>query len=183
MANPDTRSSVTDSLTTALPVSIFFVLITLLLFQFRDSIPSFTLVLWLLFPGITFVITFMVNIITQYVNCNKIDAGKAALGALPSLGTVFVGLGISSITYCRIPIASVFTPLLVGKTVDITKNSSAVNINSLKNSNSKECCVPKITLESVEDKYPLIAGLSYGFYVMFASLFGMVIGSGFSSIC
>ncbi len=128
-------------------------------------------------------ITFMVNIITQYVNCNKIDAGKAALGALPSLGTVFVGLGISSITYCRIPIASVFTPLLVGKTVDITKNSSAVNINSLKNSNSKECCVPKITLESVEDKYPLIAGLSYGFYVMFASLFGMVIGSGFSSIC
>jgi hypothetical protein len=183
MANPDTRSSVTDSLTTAVPVSIFFVLVTLLLFQFRDSIPSFTLVLWLLFPSITFVITFLANIITQYINCGKVNAGKAALGALPSLATVFVGLGVGSITYCRIPVASVFTPLLVGKTVDITKNESAANINSIKNNNSKECCVPRVTLESVEDKYPLIAGLSYGFYIMFASLFGMVIGSGFSSIC
>lgn len=183
MANPDTRSSVTDSLVTAFPVSIFFLLTTLVLFQFRDSIISFNLVLWLLFPCITFAITFLANIITQYVNCGKVDAGKAALGSLPSLATVFAGLGIASISYCRIPVASVFAPMMIGKAVDVTKNNSSSSVNALKNSNSKECCVPRITLENVEDKYPLIQGMAYGFYIMFASLFGMVIGSGFSSIC
>jgi hypothetical protein len=183
MSNPDTRSSVSDSLTTALPVSIFFLLITLFLFQIRDSIPGFKLVLWLGFPVVAFLITAVANVITQYVNCKKVDIGKAALGSLPSLGTILVGLGVASISICRIPVASVFAPMLIGQSVDITKNKSNTNINSLKNSNSKECCVPKLTLESVESKYPTISGLAYGFYVFFASLFGMVIGSGFSAIC
>ncbi len=117
------------------------------------------------------------------MNCKKIDAGKAAMGSVPSLATVFAGLGVASISYCRIPVASVFAPMMIGKTVDITKNSSSGSVNALKNSSSKECCVPRITLESVEDKYPLIQGMAYGFYIMFASLFGMVIGSGLSSIC
>ncbi len=117
------------------------------------------------------------------MNCGKVDAGKAALGSLPSLATVFAGLGIASISYCRIPVASVFAPMMIGKAVDVTKNNSSSSVNALKNSNSKECCVPRITLENVEDKYPLIQGMAYGFYIMFASLFGMVIGSGFSSIC
>jgi hypothetical protein len=105
------------------------------------------------------------------------------LGSLPSLGTILAGLGIASISYCRIPVASVFAPMIIGQQVDITKNKSNTNINSLKNSNSKECCTPKLTLESVESKFPIISGFSYGFYVLFASLFGMIIGSGFSAIC
>jgi hypothetical protein len=183
MVNPDTQSSVTDSLVTALPVSIFFLLITLFLFQIKDSVPSFNLVLWIGFPIAALLITSVVNIITQYISCKKVDVGKAILGALPSLGTIFVGLGIASISYCRIPVASVFAPMIIGQAVDITKNKSTTNINSLKNSNSKECCIPKLTLENVESKYPIVSGFAYGFYVLFASLFGMIIGNGFSQIC
>jgi hypothetical protein len=183
MSNPDTQSSVTDSLVTALPVSVFFLLITLFLFQIKDSIPSFNLVLWIAFPIVAFFITALANIITQYINCKKVDVGKAMLGALPSLGTIFVGLGVASISYCRIPVASVFAPMIIGQDVDITKNKSNMNVNSLKNTNSKECCTPKLTLENVESKFPIISGFSYGFYVLFASMFGMIIGNGFSAIC
>jgi hypothetical protein len=166
-----------------LPVSIFFLLITLFLFQIKDSIPAFNLVLWIAFPIVAFFITAVANIISQYINCKKVDTGKAMLGALPSLGTILLGLGIASISYCRIPVASVFAPMMIGKSVDITKNKSNTNINSLKNSNSKECCTPQLTLENVESKYPIISGFSYGFYILFASLFGMIIGNGFSAIC
>lgn len=183
MSNPDTQSSVTDSLVTALPVSIFFLLFTLFLFQIKDSIPSFNLVLWIGFPIVAFFVTAVANIITQYINCKRTDVGQAMLGSLPSLGTILLGLGIASISYCRIPVASVFAPMIIGQQVDITKNKSNTTINSLKGSNSKECCTPKLTLESVESKFPIISGFSYGFYVLFASLFGMIIGSGFSAIC
>ena len=58
-----------------------------------------------------------------------------------------------------------------------------MDINSLKNSNSKECCIPKLSLEYIENKYPLVEGMSYGFYLMFSVLFGVVIGTGLSTIC
>jgi hypothetical protein len=183
MANPDTSGPSVDSLLTAFPVAILFFLITTVLFQFRDSFTSFKLVLWLTLPILALIITAAVNVTSQYVACRKTDVGKAILGALPSLGTILLAMGISSISFCRIPVTSVFAPLLIGKSMDVTKNKSTTSINSLKNSNSKECCLPKLSLESIENQFPLIAGISYGFYIMFSILFGMVIGNGLSSIC
>jgi hypothetical protein len=183
MSNPDIKVPSIDSLAIAFPVSILFVIISIFIFQYRDSISYFNIILWLGFPIFTFIITSVVNIITQYVSCKTINAGKAFLGGLPSLISMLIGLGISSISYCRIPIASVFAPLIIGQTIDVTKNKSNININSLKNSNSKECCIPKLSLESIESKYPIILGLSYGFYILFSIMFGMVIGTGISTIC
>ena len=183
MSNPDIKVPTVDSLTLALPVSILFLLITIALFQLKDSIPSFNLVIWIGFPIITIIVTGIVNIISQYITCKTTNTGKALLGTIPSIGTVLLGLGIASISYCRIPVTSVFAPLIIGQTIDVTKDRSNVNINALKNGISKECCIPKLTLESIESKYPLIKGISYGFYMMFSILFGMTIGTGISTIC
>ena len=183
MANPDTNKLVVNSLATAFPVAILFLLITVTLFQFRDSIGAFKLVLWLGFPIITFIIAFGANMVSQYITCKTTNAGKALLGGIPSIIAVLIGLGISSISYCRIPVTSVFAPLIIGKSIDVTKNKAPGSVNSLKNMISKECCVPKLTLDNVESQYPIVAGLSYGFYIMFSILFGMVIGTGLSSIC
>ena len=183
MSNPDATGSNVDNLVAALPAAILFLLITIFMFQMRDLIPSFKLILWVGFPIIALIVASGTNFVSQYISCKKVDAGKALLGSLPAGLAIIVGLFISSITYCRIPVASVFTPLLVGQPVDITKNNKTTNINSLKNSNSKECCIPKLTLENVEFKYPIIAGFSYGFYVMFSMLFGMTIGNGIATIC
>jgi hypothetical protein len=183
MSNPDIKVPSVDSLTTAFPVSILFVIFTIALFQYRDSISYFKVLLWFGFPIFTFLIASVVNIITQYISCRTVNAGKAFLGGLPSLVSMVIGLGIASISYCRIPVASVFAPLIIGQTIDVTKDKTNTNINSLKNSNSKECCIPKLSLEVIEAKYPIIAGLSYGFYIMFSILFGIVIGTGLSTIC
>jgi hypothetical protein len=183
MSNPDIKVPTLDSLTLAFPISILFLLITMALFLLRDSIPLFNLVIWIGFPIITIIITGIVNVISQYITCKTTNIGKALLGTLPSIGTVLLGLGIASISYCRIPVTSVFAPLIIGQTIDVTKTKSNVNINTLKNGISKECCIPKLTLESIENKYPLIKGISYGFYIMFSILFGMTIGTGISTIC
>lgn len=183
MANPDGTGSTMNSLVTALPVSILFLLITIFMFQMKDSIPFFNFILWIGLPIIMLLVATGANFVSQYVTCNTTNAGRALLGSLPAGGAILVGLLISSISYCRIPVASVFTPLIVGKSVDITKNTGTTNIATLKNSNSKECCVPKFTLENVESNYPIIAGFSYGFYIMFGTLFGMTIGNGIATIC
>lgn len=183
MPNPDIKVPTTDSLTIAFPIAILFLLITIVLFQFRDGISNFTLVLWLGLPIITLIITSVVNIVYQYITCKTTNVGKAMLGALPSVGTVLISLGVASISYCRIPVASVFAPLILGQTIDVTNNKSNTNINSLKNNSSKECCIPKLTLKMIESASSFIAGISHGFYVMFGILFGMVIGTGLSTIC
>jgi hypothetical protein len=184
MANPDiTKSSNLDSLLTGLPVAILFLLVTTFLFQLQDSFTSFKVILWSILLLLAFGIGTGVNIATQYISCKTTNAGKALLGSIQMILGVIIALILSSISYCRIPITSVFAPIFIGKSVDITKDKSTASINSLKNNNSKECCVPKLTLESVESRYPLVLGLAYGFYVMFGILFGTVIGTGMSSIC
>ncbi len=182
MSNPDMKVSTVDSLTSGIPIAILFLIITIVLFNFRDSIPSFKLILWLGLPLLSLVVISAVNMILQYVSCKTTNAGRAILGALPSIGAMLAALGISSISYCRIPISSVFAPLFIGKIVDVSKDKSTIsNMNSLKN--SKECCIPKITLEFIEGQIPTIQGISYSFYIFFAILFSMVLGTGISTIC
>lgn len=183
MVNPDNTSFNADSLAAAFPTAIIFLVVILFLFQLRDSVPGFKLILWIGLPIITVVIGGCINLASQYVVCKTTNAEKAFLGSLPLLAGVIIALLVSSISYCRIPVASVFTPLIAGTTIDITKRNSTATINSLKNSKSKECCAPKMTLESIESRYPIIAGLAYGFYVMFGVLFGMVIGNSVATIC
>jgi hypothetical protein len=183
MANPDSASFNVDSLAAAFPTAIIFLVVILFLFQLRNLIPWFKWIIWLGIPLITVIIGGCVNLASQYIVCKTTDAGKALLGSLPLLASVIVALLVSSISYCRIPVASVFSPLVVGKSIDVTTNTSTTNVNSLKNSKSKECCTPKLSLESIESRYPIIAGLAYGFYVMFGVLFGMVIGNSIATVC
>ncbi len=182
MANPDTKGTSVDSLIIALPIAIFFLLVMITIFQFRDSIPNFTLVLWFGLPIVTFIVTSIVNLITQYVSCKTTDTGKALLGGIPSVIAVLIGLYISSISYCRTPIASVFTPLFANQSVDVVVSKNS-NTNSLKNTSSKEYYTNKLTLETIENKYPIVAGISHGFYIMFSILYGMTIGNGLATIC
>jgi hypothetical protein len=188
MSNPDKGGGFNvSSFAVSLPIGILFLVILVALFQFKQSIPSMRLVLWLGIPIIGFIIVFGVNLTTQYSNCRSIDAGKAALGALPTVGTMLIGLLICSFATCRIPVASVFTPLLIGDSVSVTRTKTNNNTNSVTNSvrNSiyKECCTQKLSVYTIEQRFPIIQGISYGFYLMFAAFFGIVIGNGYATIC
>jgi hypothetical protein len=183
MANPDRGSSSIGSLGISIPVGLLFLVICIGIFQFKANIPAFNIFIWLGLPIIGFILVFVINLVSQFTGCNSIDAGKAALGSIPSVFTILIALVISSVSVCRIPVASVFAPLIVGDTYDITQYKTPYNTNSLKNSRSKECCIPKITIESVESNYPIMMGISYGFYLMFAIFFGSVIGNNIATVC
>lgn len=174
MSNPDT-----NSFWLSIPFGIFFAFLIIVLFTVKllplfyiDSY-LFKIVLYIGMPIVAFIMASIVNIVSQLSNCKKIDAGKAFLGGIPSFITVLIALGISTIKIFRIPVASVFTPIIG----DMTPT------NSLKNSKSKECCNPQFSLTTIESHTPLIKGISYGFYSMFAIFYGIVIGNSYATIC
>ena len=173
MSNPDIKVPVIDSLTLAIPIAIFFLLITLTLFHLSASFLSnsvFNLVLWLGFPIAAAAVASCVNIIIQITTCNTTNIGRAFMGAIPSIITIIIGLGISSISYCRIPIASVFAPFIIKKHTDVTKN---------------KCCSSALggSLETLESRYPILKGVSYSFYIFFSMLYGTVIGTSIARVC
>jgi hypothetical protein len=40
-----------------------------------------------------------------------------------------------------------------------------------------------MTIETIEKNEPMVKGFAHGFYLFFATLFGMLISIGFASIC
>jgi hypothetical protein len=180
MSNPDNElhTSTLSLFGTSLPLSILFFLILLTLYSYNDIVPYFNIIIWLIFPIIVYLVGAVVNIINQYISCKNINAGKAFLGSIPVLLSVLISMGIGSISYCRIPPTSAFAPLFYNQSIDVISNNS-----NIQKKIGKYCCPEKDTLENIEKKYPMLKGISVGFYVIFGVLFGNVIGNGLSSIC
>lgn len=169
MSNPGGSVSM-NALSVAVPAGIILFIATAVLFHFKNSIPFFTATLWIAIPVMAYLLASGMNLASQYMYCKNTDSEKAFLGALPSMFAVLIGLGISSISFCRIPIASVILPFITVPTTNNAKNSAS-------------CCKPQPTLESIESTVPMVSGLSYGFYLFFSMLFGIVIGNGIAVVC
>jgi hypothetical protein len=184
MKNTSMKLPSINALYIAFPISILFVLIIITFFnQMRSIGSSFWTIFYLSIPLAATVITAGTNIISQYTTCNTINVGLALLGAIPTFIAIIIGIMISSISYCRIPVASLFGPLFMKKAVDITTANIPTSVNDVKKMSTKECCNPKLNLNKMEDVHPTLLGLSYSFYIMFSVLFGTVIGTNISRIC
>ena len=185
MSNPDTMSStnVTNTASStglymgAAEAVILFIII-ILLFKFADDTIRGKL-LWILLPILAFVISTGLNVGSQYIVCGAINGKKALMGAISSPIAVLVGLAISSVDYCRIPVASVFAPLFTESSKNIVKRST--NSKNTKRGNS--CCTQEAFLTDLEDKYPLLKMFSYIFYISFSVMFGSIIGTGVATVC
>jgi hypothetical protein len=169
-----------DSMTLMGPVAILFFVLTLFLFRTWGSDVSLSPILWIGLPFAAFVVIFFVNLASQQVSCQRIHAGEALKGSAISAACVLLGIGVASISYCRIPVASVFAPLIAGEDLNVVQNKGVANA---RNGATKRCCTPRVSLEYVEKAFPDIAGCDYGFYVMFATMFGFVIGNSKATIC
>ena len=184
MSKPQDSGFRLDSMTLAGPVAIFFFILTVFLFRTCGTLPSFPILLWVGLPFVAFFFVSFVNLATQQATCQRVDAGKAFLGGVPSIVTVLLGLAVASISYCRIPVASVFAPLIIGEELDVVLNNTVTNaLHANRNRNTKRCCTPRASLEYVEKVFPDVAGCDYGFYVMFSLLFGFVFGNSLATIC
>jgi hypothetical protein len=116
----------------------------------------------------SYIYVFFANLAIQASSCGKNDYGKAALGALPSIGTSAIALLLSYCNSCRIPIASVLANIKYFK---------------MESKKSNSCCKPDINILELERKHKHVETLSYSFYLLFAMLYGISIGNGISMIC
>jgi hypothetical protein len=131
-----------------------------------------------------------------YISKKKTNVKNALLSAVPTIGTTYLALFISYISYFRLPVASVFAPFFLDSVADIIPHSASDKIpNSLtplaqythggykkKKQAGGACCSPTYFLDDVEGQFPIIKGISYGFYLFFAICFGGVFGSSMPSV-
>lgn len=181
MANPDTPPSAASvqSISIAFPTALIFCVIVLALFQFQESIPSFRVVLWIGLLVFSFVLSAVIFIGAQFIRCEKVQAGKAFSGAVYALITMAISMGISTLSWFRVPVASVFAPMFVKDEVDVT-----LSANTTQTPAGAKCCgASSKSLEALEQTYPLLEGISYGFYTFFGMMFGIVIGNGTATTC
>jgi hypothetical protein len=89
-----------------------------------------------------------------------------------SLSVGALGLGIASIPMCRIPVASVFAPILP---INDARKCPTIATKSA------SCCDKQMVLSDVECKQPFVMAVSYCFYMIFAMLFGIIAGKSYAT--
>jgi len=161
MSRPDTTRSFSMGLGILGGITLMIV-IGGIFFYFTGT-PLY-LALFTIVPLVGFLLSALIHTQSQYQMCPALHGKTILYGGVPTVVTTLVGMGIASIPFCRIPIASVVAPWVA------TPPATA-------------CCAPSPSLKEVERAHPSIMAASYGFYTFFAMMFGVVIGSGISSEC
>lgn len=168
MANPDSTAA-SSNMGGIMTLGFFVAILVIILFNYQ-SVPFFNGILYGLLP---IFIYFLMSIVI-YISKTGTSMGNAFMSGLPTIGTTYLALFISYISYFRIPIASVFAPLFLDSSANI------VQVPAQKGGARKQrggsCCSPTYSLEGVELQFPSIKGISYGFYLFFAICFGGVSG-------
>jgi len=165
---PDADSA--DSLTYAIPTATLVFLISFALIQWENLWSFFGVVLWLGIPILVYLITSTITLLAQYSGCGTVRIGDVFMYSVPSILLSWAALMISSFSVFRIPIASAVAPLFMD-TPPPTSNSGTA------------CCAPPMTLETIEGKAPIVKGFSYGFYLFFSTVYGILVSIGFAGIC
>lgn len=169
MPSPDSSNS-GSSLYYAMG-GMMMVIVTFAIFQLADGNPYWV---YIGIPIIAYVIGFLMNLAIQ-LPCGTVNVGKAALGALPTLGCTFIALLVSWITVFRVIVSSVTAPMFISDLEDISPRRQSGGRRMRGGT--------RAILEDVEKENPMIKGMSYGFYLFFAMLYGGVMGSSIASIC
>jgi len=167
MANPDSTGA-SPNMSGIMTLGFFVAILVIILFNYQH-VPFFSGLLYIALP--IFIYLLMTFVI--YISKSGITIGNAFVSGLPTIGTTYLALFISYISYFRIPIASVFAPLFLDSSVNIVSQPQK---GGAKKQRGGSCCSPTYSLEGVELQFPTIKGISYGFYLFFAICFGGVSG-------
>ena len=132
---------------------------TIFIFRAFSRVNGFGLILWIAIPLIVYLVGGCLNLLGQYISCQVVDAGRAFMSSLVLLGTTLVALILSSFPILRLPVGSMFAPLF----------ETRLPCNTI--------------LIPLEEKYPTLKGISYGYYLMWGILFGQIMNANFSAAC
>lgn len=168
---------ITFAFATLTAVSVF------MLYMFKENIPGFRFVYWVGIPIFILIVGFFMALANQAVICSgSINPGLAFYGALPGpfLGLFFMGL--ASLKFFRVPVASAFQSLIVPHGYSTLKNLGKIS-NSNSSNTTRLVDIRQGTLEALEEQYPALFGISAAYYIFFSVLFSSVIGNTQSITC
>jgi len=154
-SNPDKLSGTTTTLNITL--AVLSALIVILFFYIfggpHMSIVGVTL-LWLVIPiGLT-MLSMAMNAVNELIRCGSVNMLTHLKVSWVTLVIVYIVLGITSISYIRAPVTSLFSGFF-----------------------------PDPTVLGIEAKVPTVRGVAVGYYMLFGVLLAQVITSGYGSIC
>jgi hypothetical protein len=202
MSNPDSTETGANIGGIAI-LGSFIVILVIILFNYHQSSAFY----FLLYGGLPIII-YILMFVVLYISKKNVDVKNAFLSAVPTIGTTYLALFISYISFFRIPVASVFAPMFIGSTANIVSQpvseTSSTNAQTNAPTNTKNaplpptikggshkklkkqaggsCCSPTFSLDGVEAQFPTIKGISYAFYLFFAICFGGVFGSSMPTV-
>ena len=177
MANPDSTGT-SSNMGGIMTLGFFIAILVIILFNYHHLL-FFNGILY----GILPIFIYLLMTIVLYISKSGTTIGNEFISALPTVGTTYLALFISYISYFRIPIASVIAPLFLDSSANIIHQPLPPTTQNVqkggkrKQKGGSSCCSPTYSLEGVELQFPSIKGISYGFYLFFAICFGGVLGS------
>ena len=124
MSNPDTTKTGANIGGIAI-LGSFIVILVIILFNYHQSSAFY----FLLYGGLPIII-YILMFVVLYISKKNVDVKNAFLSAVPTIGTTYLALFISYISFFRIPVASVFAPIFIGSTANIVSqpvSESATN--------------------------------------------------------
>jgi len=171
MVNPDTLRDTSSGFNGGLIGGLLISFVIMGIFTDYGS-ENFKIVLRCVTLAIVLLLSVVILAYYQYMQCNTFSIKKLGYGSLVSVSVGAVGLVIASIPMCRIPVASVFAPILpinTARTCPVIANQPA------------SCCDKQMVLSDVECKQPFVMAVSYCFYMIFAMLFGIIGGKSYAT--
>ena len=152
MSNPDIVSTPLSTIYLCSFVSFIFLLV-LLVFIYYYNRYTYNYYLYLIVP-VAYLFSVSSGFIIQYMQYHQIEnIPSIFVRALPSIGFTIIALVLSEIAIFRIPVASLFSGLL---------------------KKSQKCCeTSPMLLEKLEKEHPAVRLVSYAFYLLWGTIFGM----------
>jgi hypothetical protein len=171
MANPDTSRDTTSGFNGGLIGGLLISFVIMGIFT-NYSNENFKIILYCGTLAIVLLLSFVILAYYQYMQCNTFFIKKLGFGSFVSVSVAALGLGIASIPMCRIPVASVFAPILP---INDARKCPTIATKSA------SCCDKQMVLSDVECKQPFVIAVSYCFYMIFAMLFGIIAGKSYAT--
>ena len=130
MSNPDTTETGANIGGIAI-LGSFIVILVIILFNYHQSSAFY----FLLYGGLPIII-YILRFVVLYISKKNTDVKNAFLSAVPTIGTTYLALFISYISFFRIPVASVFAPMFIGSTANIVSQPVSGNAANAKSANA-----------------------------------------------
>ena len=152
----------TYSLGTAFAIATAFCIFVL--FIFKNSIPYFWTIFYGVVPIILYIISSLLALASQMINCGNIDFGNAFLAGLGTPLSCLIFIGIASISWFRVPIASAFAPLLISEQFATLRNFGVINEANPTGPHLVD--IRTGTLQALEAQSSAVEGISYAYYLL-----------------